>query len=128
MIREIYKHFGGPKIRFQINEYLKSNFIIYQNYLLRKTKFYKFFNDFKNKYAGYHKINLKLNHNKYSKEINPKEHLKIIEKLDIKLNPLYFKNLQTYGMRGIVFDKLYGKKNKTKIFFIAFKYCLFRVD
>ena len=118
MIKKIYKFFGGSKIRFQINEYLKSNFVVYQNYLLRKTEFYTFFNDFKNNYAGYDKIDLKLNHNKYSKEINPKEHFEIIEKLDIKLNPLYFKNLHTYGMRGIVFDKLYGKKIKQKYFLL----------
>ena len=118
MIKKIYRFFGGPKLKFQINEYLKSNFIVYQNYLLRKTEFYKFFNDFKNRHAGYEKIDLKLNHNKYSKEINPKEHFEIIEKLDIKLNPLYFKNLHTYGMRGIVFDKLYGKKIKQKYFLL----------
>lgn len=118
MIKKIYKFFGGPKIRFQINEYLKSNFIIYQNYLLKKTKFYKNFNDFKNNYSGYDKIDLKLNHLNYSKEINPKEHFKIIQELDLKLNPLYFENLHTYGMRGIVFDKLYGKKIKQKYFLL----------
>ena len=118
MIKKIYRFFGGPKLKFQINEYLKSNFIVYQNYLLRKTEFYKFFNDFKNRHAGYEKIDLKLNHSKYSNEINPKEHSEIIEKLDIKLNPLYFKNLHTYGMRGIIFDKLYGKKIKHKYFLL----------
>ena len=60
MIKKIYKFFGGPKIKFQINEFLKSNVIIYQNYLLRKTEFYKFFNDFKNNYEGYDKIDIKL--------------------------------------------------------------------
>ena len=118
MIKKIYKFFGGPEIRFQINEYLKSNFIVYQNYLLRKTEFYQFFNDFKNNYQGYEKIDLKLNHNKYLNEINPKEHFKIIEKLDVKINPLYFKNLHTYGMRGIIFDRLYGRKIKQKYFLL----------
>lgn len=118
MIKKIYKLFGGPKIRFQINEYLKSNFVVYQNYLLRTTDFYKFFSDFKNNHTGYEKIDLKLNHNQFSKEINPKKHLEIIKKLDLKLNPLYFKNLHTYGMRGIVFDKLYGKKIKQKYFLL----------
>ena len=117
MIKNIYRFFGGPKIRFQFNEYMKSN-IIYQNYLLKKTNFYNFFNDFKNNYKGYSKIDIKLNHNKYSKEINPKEHFKIVQKLDIQLNPLYFKNLHTYGIRGIIFDKLYGKGIKEKYFLL----------
>ena len=63
-------------------------------------------------------IKLILNHNIYSKEINPKEHFKIVENLNIKLNPLYFKNLHTYGIRGIVFDKLYGKGIKEKYFLL----------
>lgn len=118
MIKKIYKFFGGPKVRFQINEYLKSNFVIYQNYILRKKKFYKFFNDFKNNNEGYEKIDIKLDHNGYLKKINPKEHFKIVEKLDFKLNPSYFKNLHTYGIRGIIFDKLYGKKIKEKYFLL----------
>tara|TARA_B100001063_G_C16588094_1_gene464169 strand:+ start:22 stop:837 length:816 start_codon:yes stop_codon:yes gene_type:complete len=118
MIKKIYRFLGGPKIRFQINEYVKSNFIFYQNYLLRESKFYKYFNDFRNTYQGYEKIDVKLNHNIYSKEINPKEHFKIVENLNIKKNPLYFKNLHTYGIRGIVFDKLYGKGIKEKYFLL----------
>ena len=59
MIKKIYRFFGGPKIRFQIKEYLKSNFIIYQNYILRKSEFYKYFNDFKDTYEGYDKIDIK---------------------------------------------------------------------
>tara|TARA_B100001175_G_scaffold201052_1_gene170700 strand:+ start:170 stop:985 length:816 start_codon:yes stop_codon:yes gene_type:complete len=118
MIKKIYNFFGGPKIRFQINEYLKSNVIMYQNYILKKNEFYKLFNDFRKSNEGYDKIDIKLNHNQYSKEINPKEHFKIVEKLDIKLNPLYFKNLHTYGIRGIIFDKLYGKKIKEKYFLL----------
>ena len=118
MFKKIYKFLGGPKIKFKINEYLKSNVILYQNYILKKNKFYEFFNDFKNNNEGYEKIDIKLNHNEYSKKINPKEHFKIIEKLDIKLNPLYFKNLNTYGVRGIIFDRLYGRNIKEKYFLL----------
>ena len=60
MIKKIYKFFGGPKIKFQINEFLKSNVIFYQNYILKKKEFYKFFNDFKNNNEGYEKIDIKL--------------------------------------------------------------------
>ena len=118
MIKRVYRFFGGPKIRFQINEFIKSNFIIYQNYILRKYGFYKNFNDFKSNQKGYNKIDINLNHEKYSIEINPKQHFKIVENLKLNLNPLYFKNLHTYGIGGIVFDRLYGKKIKEKYFLL----------
>ena len=72
---------------------------------MKKKEFYKIFNEFKYNNEGYEQIDVKLNHNENQEKINPKEHLKIVEKLDIKLNPLYFKNLHTYGIRGIIFDK-----------------------
>lgn len=118
MIKKIYRFFGGPKIRFEVNEYLKSNVNIYQNYILNKKKFYEIFNEFKCNNEGYEQIDVKLNHHENQEKINPKEHLNIVEKLNIKLNPLYFKNLHTYGIRGIIFDKLYGKNIKEKYFLL----------
>ena len=118
MIKRVYRFFGGPKIRFKTNQFIKLNFIIYQNYILRKSGFYKNFNDFKSNHKGYNKIDINLNHKKYSKEINPKQHFKIVKNLKINLNPHYFKNLQAYGIEGIVFDRLYGKKIKNKYFLL----------
>lgn len=116
MFKKIYRFLGGPKIRFQVKELIKSKLIFYQNHLLKKSEYYKNFNNFNNNHEGYYKIDINLNHNKYSKEIKPQEHFKIVEKLKININPLYFKNLHTYGIGGIIFDRVYGKEIKEKYF------------
>ena len=115
IIKKIYYYFGGPAIKLQFKEYLKSYFL-FKSQRLEKKQFEIHYYDFKKKNRKYQKIELNLNHKKFLTEINPRKHLKIVKKLKISKNPHYFLNLQSYGIRGVIFDKTYGNSIKKKYF------------
>lgn len=132
MIKKIYRYLNGPLIRFQLKEYLKKYYRPYRNYLLKKRGFEDIFFEFKKKNPMYQKINLTLDHKKYLSEINPDEHSQIVKNLKLSKNPYYFHNLQSYALRGIIFDKAYGSLVKDKYFLlppnIVFLEIISRID
>ena len=151
--------------KFFIREILKNNFTSFQNYLLNKSNFYIYFNEFKNNNLGYDKIELTLDHNLLKNKIKPEKHFSLLKNLDINKNgfhsikynrikndlplepkkrseilkklkispnPNYFEFLNSYGIRGIIFDKLYNRKIRESYFLlpanIVFLELISRID
>lgn len=156
-------NFSGFKLF--IREILKNNSIFYQNYLLNKSKFYSYFNEFKINNLGYDKIELTLDHKLFDNKINRAKHfsllkniditkngfhsirfnrmkndlphetkkrLETLKKLNILPNPNYFEFLNSYGIRGIIFDRLYNRKIRESYFLlpanIVFLEIISRID
>jgi len=139
------------RFKLFIREILKNNSIFYQNYLLNKSKFYSYFNEFKINNLGYEKIELTLDHKLFDNKINrakhfsllkniditkngfhsvrfnrmkndlphePKKRLETLKKLNILPNPNYFEFLNSYGIRGMIFDRLYNRKIRESYFLL----------